>query len=296
MMGRTHALSGLALFTAGTYPLHLPADQIAIGAVVCAGAAVLPDIDHHGSNIARTFGPITRGFAWTIGKMSGGHRNGTHSALGVGLVAALVFLSSSVYTRDLITLQIGCGITAAMLVVGVLIGLLPTKGKGRRAYKERWHGFVSIIVCAMAATAIAVSCYRYGHQAGAFLVGGILVLVLAAAIRPLAIKGIWDDLAPIPIAFVALWYHVDLSVMPYAIVIGVVIHIVGDMITLGGCPIGWPWSQTMFGPKWFKTGSRIERRIVAPILVAVLGLGVVVHVYPELSDRARTFRASSLQR
>src|SRR5687768_7981296 len=110
-MGRTHALSGAALFTAGTLALELPAEQIVLGAVVCAGAAVLPDIDHHGSNISRTFGPLTRGFGWAVGKVSGGHRNGTHSALGVALIAAVVFLSSAVHTQDEHTFWIGCAIT-----------------------------------------------------------------------------------------------------------------------------------------------------------------------------------------
>ncbi|MCD0448893.1 metal-dependent hydrolase [Actinocorallia sp. API 0066] len=288
MMGRTHALSGAALFTAGAIPLHLPPDQIVIGAVACAGAAVLPDIDHHGSHVARTFGPLTRGFAWVVGKVAGGHRNGTHSALGVGLLAAVVFFSCAVYTQDEETLLTGLAITGAMLLFGLFFGLLPSKGRGRAAYRKPWHGFLAIMACALGAAGVGYTGYRWGEDAGVVLVGAVLILVLAAAIRPLNIKGIWDDLSPIPITVALLWFGVDLSVLPYAIVVGVVIHILGDMVTRGGCPLGWPWSQTMFGPKWFRTGDRTETRVVFPALLLVLAVSTGVHVGPYVIDRAET--------
>jgi membrane-bound metal-dependent hydrolase YbcI (DUF457 family) len=285
-MGRTHALSGAAIFTAGAWALPLGTGQVLLGAVVCAGAAVLPDIDHHGSHAARTFGPFTRGFAWVVGKVAGGHRNGTHSALGVALIAALVFLAAGVHTRDLRTLWIGCGITGVMVAAGLLWGLMDTgRGRGRAAYRERWHGYVSVVLCAVVATAIAVGCYRYGQRAGTVLVAAILVLVLAAAIRPLNIRGIWDDLSPIPLTFLLLWLHADLTVLPYAIVAGVVIHIAGDMATYGGCPLGWPWSQTMRGLKLFRTGSRTEKRLVSPVLSLILVAGLAAQVAPLAIDR-----------
>lgn len=291
MMGRTHALSGLAVWAALSIPLDLPAGSVLLGGAVCAGAAVLPDIDHHGSHVARTFGPLTRGFGWAVGKISGGHRNGTHSALGVGLIAAVVFGASAVYTRDPVPLWIGCGVTGVMVAAGLLWGLLDGRGgRGRAAYKKRWHGYLSVVVCALAASAIAVSFYRYGQDAGAFLVGAILVLVLAGAIRPLRIKGWWDDLAPIPVAWLLLFYQVDLSVLPYAVVLGVIVHITGDMVTYGGCPLGWPWSQTMRGVKWFRTGSRIEKRVVAPLLLAVLVTAAAVQAAPTVAAKLETAR------
>ncbi|MDX6739172.1 metal-dependent hydrolase [Actinocorallia sp. A-T 12471] len=292
MMGRTHALSGAALFTAGAIPLDLPPDQILVGAVACAGAAVLPDIDHHGSHIARCFGPITRAFAWFVGKVAGGHRNGTHSALGVGLVAALVFFSCAVYTQDEATLWTGLAITGVMLLFGLFFGLLPSKGKGRAAYRKPWHGFLAIMACALAAAGVGTAAYQFGQNAGLVLVGAVVVLILAAAIRPLNIDGIWDDLAPIPITIALLWFEVDLTVLPYAIVVGVVIHIFGDMITRGGCPLGWPWSQTMFGPKWFRTGDRTEKRLVFPALVLILAVSAGVHAGPYLIDRSDQLRQS----
>ncbi|HEX6472727.1 MAG TPA: metal-dependent hydrolase [Streptosporangiaceae bacterium] len=90
MMGHTHALSGAAVWLAATpllgdprllggHAVHLSPAQIAAGTVVCAGAAMLPDIDHHDGTIANAFGPVTRLLCRLVGAVSGGHRHATHS-------------------------------------------------------------------------------------------------------------------------------------------------------------------------------------------------------------------------
>ncbi|MFC9974753.1 metal-dependent hydrolase [Spirillospora sp. NPDC127200] len=92
MMGKTHALSGALLWLGavpflsqerliGDHAVDLSPQQLLAGAVVCAGAALLPDIDHHNGRIANTFGPITQVFCKYVGKLSGGHRMATHSIL-----------------------------------------------------------------------------------------------------------------------------------------------------------------------------------------------------------------------
>ncbi|MFD0471915.1 metal-dependent hydrolase [Nonomuraea thailandensis] len=65
-----------------------PAELIA-GAIICAGAAMLPDLDHPSATIAQTFGPLTWGLSKLVSWISGGHRGATHSlvfavALGLG--------------------------------------------------------------------------------------------------------------------------------------------------------------------------------------------------------------------
>jgi membrane-bound metal-dependent hydrolase YbcI (DUF457 family) len=92
MMGHTHALSGAAAWLALTpvvsdhallhqYAVSLSPTQIAAGAVVCAGAALLPDMDHHDGTIANTFGIVTRLLCRIVALVSGGHRHATHSLL-----------------------------------------------------------------------------------------------------------------------------------------------------------------------------------------------------------------------
>jgi len=91
MMGKTHALSSAAsaaaiwAFSRGVVG---PA-EVMIGGTVMIGSALLPDIDHPNSTTSKTFGPITQTFCVVIGKLTGGHRRGTHSLFGVGVLGAL---------------------------------------------------------------------------------------------------------------------------------------------------------------------------------------------------------------
>ncbi len=86
MLGRDHALSGAVAFAAFGPLLHVTGTHLAAGVAVAAGAGVLPDLDEPGSTVARTFGFLTGAFAWLVHQVSGGHRKGTHSLLGVTLV------------------------------------------------------------------------------------------------------------------------------------------------------------------------------------------------------------------
>lgn len=98
-MGHTHAASGAAAFLALT-PLaaHVAAPltpaQTAAGAVLAAGAGITPDLDHSDASAAHTYGPPTRVIAAAIGWISGGHRNGTHSILGVAVFTAAAYAAT----------------------------------------------------------------------------------------------------------------------------------------------------------------------------------------------------------
>jgi membrane-bound metal-dependent hydrolase YbcI (DUF457 family) len=86
VLGHDHALSGALAFAAAAPFLHVTGVHLAAGMVLTAGAGVLPDLDEPGSVIARSFGFLTGAFAWIVHKISGGHRKGTHSLLGVALL------------------------------------------------------------------------------------------------------------------------------------------------------------------------------------------------------------------
>jgi membrane-bound metal-dependent hydrolase YbcI (DUF457 family) len=122
MMGRTHALSGAVAWLGavpllsreqwlGSYAVSLSPGQMIAGAVVCAGAAVLPDVDHHNGRIAHTFGPVTRVMCRLVGKAAGGHRHATHSIL---------FALGAGYAMDLLATHFVYGWWAALfLIVGL---------------------------------------------------------------------------------------------------------------------------------------------------------------------------------
>jgi membrane-bound metal-dependent hydrolase YbcI (DUF457 family) len=84
MMGKGHAVLGAATWTAGA-AYALPAMGytatpaiLLMGCLPVAGAALRPDIDHPSASIAQSGGFITKGIAAAAGKLSGGHRQGTH--------------------------------------------------------------------------------------------------------------------------------------------------------------------------------------------------------------------------
>jgi membrane-bound metal-dependent hydrolase YbcI (DUF457 family) len=95
MLGHDHALSGALAFAAVAPLLPVSGTQLAVAAALTAGAGILPDLDEPGSTIARTFGFLTGSFAWFVHQLSGGHRKGTHSLLGVALMTFLALRAGS---------------------------------------------------------------------------------------------------------------------------------------------------------------------------------------------------------
>lgn len=95
-MGRTHALSGAAVWMAAAPPLAemigqpLTGPDTLAGGLLCAGAALLPDLDTTTSAAARSMRPISWAAAKVIGAAAGGHRQATHSAAFVAAVFGLL--------------------------------------------------------------------------------------------------------------------------------------------------------------------------------------------------------------
>ncbi|WP_067970944.1 metal-dependent hydrolase [Nocardiopsis trehalosi] len=99
MMGHSHALSGVVGWMAvvpllqGTEILGVRFDlgsgEIIAGGLVCAGAALIPDLDHKSATITNTYGFVTRTIGALFNWMFGGHRNGTHSLLFALLMGVL---------------------------------------------------------------------------------------------------------------------------------------------------------------------------------------------------------------
>jgi membrane-bound metal-dependent hydrolase YbcI (DUF457 family) len=101
VMGINHATSGAAVWIAATaalpalgldvYPLA-PAGVLS-GALVCAGAALLPDADHKSATIAHSIPLVGELATDTVEHVSGGHRHAAHTLLAGAIVtAACVFI------------------------------------------------------------------------------------------------------------------------------------------------------------------------------------------------------------
>lgn len=89
-MGRTHATSGTVAFLA-VLPIlpwvgvEASTPTTVVGALAAAGGAVLPDLDDPQATVCRSLGPVTAVLSAAVAAVSGGHRQATHSALGVAV-------------------------------------------------------------------------------------------------------------------------------------------------------------------------------------------------------------------
>lgn len=115
MMGRSHAtigaLSGLGIGVA-TAGVGRP-ETVVIFSLLGAGAGLLPDLDEENSTVARAGGLATRTVSAVTKRIAGGHRQATHSLLGIAvIVGGLAGLS--LVSRDVI-LVLG-GLLAALAV------------------------------------------------------------------------------------------------------------------------------------------------------------------------------------
>lgn len=148
MQGYNHALSGATVwlgltstsqlaFTAllsdaNTAPFldYSPAISLA-GAILCAGAALLPDIDHPNATIAYSLPGVTKVIAEGVHGVSGGHRHGTHSWIGIGTFALLTYLLGfGTLTTHGRTIALGSGVLAVFLVAFAVKALGLTRGWG----------------------------------------------------------------------------------------------------------------------------------------------------------------------
>lgn len=90
MMGKRHALSGVALgVTTLTVADAVGANPV-LWVVAAVGGAMLPDMDTSGAYAARVWGPLTRAAGGALGRFAGGHREATHDIVAAPLVVAAV--------------------------------------------------------------------------------------------------------------------------------------------------------------------------------------------------------------
>lgn len=140
MMGGHHAASGAAAWVAvaSTAPHALgwyPVTPLAVvtGALLTAGAALLPDLDHHSGTIAHSLPPVTKILARLTEQISGGHRRGTHSLLGLAVFVALSTALGKVtaVVPFFGSVAVGAGLLSVLLMGFALKALKIAGGPGR---------------------------------------------------------------------------------------------------------------------------------------------------------------------
>ena len=257
MMGPAHSLSGATAWLAvGAVAVGLdhpmPWPVLVAGALICSGAALAPDLDHKAATISRAFGPVSR---W--------------------LCEVIDNLSHSVYTA--------------------------TRGKGdpRRegGHRTLTHTWVWAVLCGAGAAALCV----YGGRWG--------VLAVLFVHMVLAVEGLlWrqarvsSDVLVWLLGATSAWMLADILDKPgnggwlftgpgqeylwigLPIVLGSLMHCIGDALTVSGCPILWPvpigrrlW-YPLGTPKAmrFRAGSKVEVKVLTPIFMGLGGVSALI--------------------
>ncbi|MFC7549410.1 metal-dependent hydrolase [Plantactinospora sp. GCM10030261] len=264
MMGPSHALSGAAVWLAGSWALdhfagyHQSPLAVAVGTAVCAGGALFPDLDlsgkvtrnQGGATVARTFGVFSLFIAEVIEKIS------------------LAIYTATRLSRD------------------------PRRTNGHRTFTH------TIPFTVLVGWGTATLCAVYGKWA----VMGVLFFMIGLALRGLfdewAKRIGWAAITLIS-AGAAFFVWVTLPdnrgypMLGVAVGVGCFVHIIGDMVTRVGVPILWPipvnrrmWM--MIGiPNHLalRTGGKGEVIVLRTVLTVVSALAAVGLVAPGLLDR-----------
>lgn len=251
-MGPTHAMSGAAAWVIGAPAVvaatgnpALSTPELLVGAAVCAGSALLPDIDEPQSTVSRSFGPVTQALAHVVnaasaavhnatgtrkdGHVSNGHRTVTHTALFA--VAAGIAVGA---------LIAAVGRPAVIGVLFFTLGLAARGLIGDWVKRQGWIGVTAVSLAGAWAAAETLSDGRLWWLGAAVTVGAILHGIGDALTK----EGVpW--LAPVPVR-------------------------------------GKAWWEFNTGPLSFRAGGLVEYTLVAPALTAATVLGVIHAVDPAL--------------
>lgn len=255
MMGPAHSLSGAAAWLGVGAAAHaagqpMPWPVLVVGALICAGAALAPDLDHKSATISRAFGPLSRVLCGVVdnisyavytatrsrfdARRSGGHRTLTHTWLWAVLVGA---------GMSLLAVQGG-----RWAVLGIL--------------------FVHMV---LAIEGLLWRAARVSSDVLVWLLGAAAAWILAEVLDQPGNGAGWLFTDP---GQEYLWLGLP-------ILLGALVHDIGDALTVSGCPILWP--IPIAGKRWypvgpprslrFRAGSWVELKVLMPVFMLLGALG-----------------------
>lgn len=126
MLGYSHAASGLAAGAAAGLILHKTLGQDVALSGLTAGMALIPDLDSVGACASRSLGLLSGAVAHVIRFISGGHRHGSHSIIGIAVFTGLAVLACA-FRRDYAGMA-GLALLLTIAVAGAVEALHLTRG------------------------------------------------------------------------------------------------------------------------------------------------------------------------
>lgn len=258
MMGPAHSLSGAAAWlgvgaAAAALDHPMPWPVLLAGALVSSGAALAPDLDHKSATISRAFGPFSRGLCGVIDKISESVYNATK---GSGERRRSGGHRTLTHTWPW-ALFLGTGFSAAAVLGG------------------RWAVLVILFIhMVLAVEGLLWRAARVSSDVLVWLLGATSAWSLAGVLDQPGNGSDWLFTSP---GQEYLWLGLP-------IVLGALVHNIGDAITISGCPILWP--VPIGGKRWyplgtphfmrFRAGAWVETRLLMPLFMVLGGAGGLV--------------------
>jgi hypothetical protein len=255
MMGPAHSLSGAAAWlgvgaAAAALDHPMPWPVLLAGALISSGAALAPDLDHKSATISRAFGPLSRGLCGVIDKLSEAVYNSTR---GQGERRRSGGHRTLTHTWPW-ALFLGAGFSAAAVFGG------------------RWAVLVILFIhMVLAVEGLLWRAARVSSDILVWLLGATSAWSLAGVLDQPGNGADWLFTAP---GQEYLWLGLP-------IVLGALVHNIGDAITISGCPILWP--LPISGKRWyplgtprfmrFRAGAWVETRLLMPLFMVLGGVG-----------------------
>ncbi|SIL10818.1 inner membrane protein [Mycobacteroides abscessus subsp. abscessus] len=179
MMGYSHSVSAaaawLALVETDIIPVQSP-QILLVTALTCAGAGMLPDIDHKNGTIAHSIPPVSSIVSAVVSSLSGGHRKGTHSLVG------LIFFWAVAILAERLTYQ---GIPWASLLITAYMGGLALRTFGAPG---GWLGAIGLGFLAWHTDSLAMTPLAIGVGATVHVIGDFLTTRGVNPAWPLTLK------------------------------------------------------------------------------------------------------------
>lgn len=132
-------------------------------------------------------------------------------------------------------------------------------------HRKATHSLLGVLVAGV----LSWVCTRV-HLEGLWIFLMVMGLLSVLPIRkglPLAGMGL-------ALTFLGVVSSLPTEITPWCLVLGMATHILGDTITVGGCPLLFP-NRRLVSLRWFRTNHPIERVLQTMMLVSLVPMGMV---------------------
>ena len=259
MMGPAHSLSGAAAWlvtgaVAAGLDHPMPWPVLVAGALVCSGAALAPDLDQKSATISRAFGPLSRALCGVIDKLSTVVYNATRGPLDRRRSGGHRTLTHT---------------WPWALFIGTMFSTLAVLG-------GRWAVLgILFIHMVLAVEGLLWRAARVSSDVLVWLLGAATAWILAGVMDEPGNGSNW------------LFTGQEYMWLGLPIVLGALVHCVGDALTISGAPLLWPLKVArrrwypLGTPRFmrFRAGSWVEVKVLMPgfmVVGAVSGLGALL--------------------